>query len=61
MMGVKGLPTVIFMDKTGEVVTRLPGFVRAETFQALLGYIRDECYNTQISFRDYMGGRVNCK
>lgn len=61
MMGVKGLPTVIFMDKSGEVVTRLPGFVRAETFQALLGYIRDECYNTQISFRDYMGGKVNCK
>ncbi|HQP49770.1 MAG TPA: DUF255 domain-containing protein [Spirochaetota bacterium] len=58
--GIKGLPTVVFLDKSGEVITLLPGYIKAPTFSSLLDYIRDECYTKKISFKDYMEGKANC-
>ncbi len=58
--GIKGLPTVVFLDKSGEVITLLPGYIKAPTFSSLLDYIRDECYNKKISFKDYMDGKAHC-
>lgn len=58
--GVKGLPTMVFLDKTSEVITLLPGYVKAPTFLSILDYIRDECYAQKISFKDYMSGKANC-
>ncbi len=60
MMGVTSLPAVVFLDKNGEVIAKVPGFVQAATFSSMLAYIRDECYVANISFQDYMNGRTQC-
>lgn len=61
MMGVRGLPTLAFLDKKGEPITSIPGYINADTLLPLLGYIRDECYKMQVSFKDYMEKKSNCK
>ncbi len=61
VLGIRGLPTVVFMDKDSEVITILPGLIRPDTFDSLLGYIKDECYKKSVSFKDYVGGRTNCR
>ncbi len=60
-MGISGLPTVVFMDKNGELITRIPGNIKPDVFLPLLGYIRQECYRSSVSFQDYMKGKANCK
>ena len=60
-MGVEGLPTVMFLDKNGAVITRLGGYIRPQTFTAILDYIREECYTQQVPFKDYISGKTNCK
>ena len=52
--GVEGLPTIVFMDKGGKLITRIPGYVKADIFLSLLDYIKDECYKKKVSFQDYM-------
>lgn len=59
--GVQGLPTVVFLDKTGEYIDKLPGFIKAEMFFQVLGYIKDECYKMKVSFKDYTSGKIDCK
>ncbi len=60
-MGVEGLPTVLFLDKNGAVITRLGGYIRPHTMTAILDYIREECYTNQVPFKDYISGKTNCK
>jgi thioredoxin-related protein len=60
-IGVEGLPTVLFLDKKGAIITRLGGYIRANTFLAILDYIKDECYRDQIAFADYMKGKKHCR
>lgn len=52
--GVEGLPTLVFMDKEGKLVTRIPGYIKAEVFLSLLDYMKDECYKKKVSFHEYM-------
>jgi thioredoxin-related protein len=61
MMGVEGLPNIVFMDKDGEIITRIPGFVKTDIFLPLLGYIKDECYKNKVPFRDYVQRKTDCK
>lgn len=58
---VTGLPTLLFFDKKGNPVTKIPGFIEADTFKSLLGYMDDECYNKKISFDKYLKGEVKCE
>jgi thioredoxin-related protein len=58
-VGVQGFPATAFMDKDGKLITMLPGYVPAETFEQLLKYIKDECYTKQISFEDFQK-KVKC-
>ncbi len=60
-VGVEGLPTVLFLDKNGNVITRLGGYIRPHTFTAILDYIKDECYLQSVAFKDYVSGKANCR
>ncbi len=52
--GVEGLPTLVFMDKEGKLVTRIPGYIKSDIFLSLLDYMKDECYKKKVSFHEYM-------
>jgi thioredoxin-related protein len=60
MLGVQGLPTVVFMDKEENLITKVPGFIKKDMFLSMLGYMKDECYKKNVSFEDYRGGRTGC-
>jgi thioredoxin-related protein len=60
MLGVQGLPTVVFMDPEGNLITKIPGFVNKGVFLALLGYIQEGCYQKKVPFQDYMDGKAPC-
>jgi len=60
MLGVQGLPTVVFMDRDGNMITMIPGFVNKGMFLSLLGYIKDECYQKKVAFQDYIDGKAPC-
>ncbi|MBN2042046.1 MAG: DUF255 domain-containing protein [Spirochaetes bacterium] len=59
-VGVKGLPTVLFMDKDGKPIDLVPGFIKPEMFTAILRYVNEECYKKQVSFQDYMDKKADC-
>jgi len=60
-MGVSGFPTVVFLDKTGEPITRLPGYVPADQFLPILKYIHGECYQKQMSFEEFLKRQEECE
>jgi thioredoxin-related protein len=61
MLGVRGLPTVAFMDKDGNLIDKVPGFIKADMFTGILRYISEGCYKLKVSFIDYMNKKVSCK
>ncbi len=60
MMGVRGLPTIVFVDKNGDIITSIPGYIKADTFLPLLSYIQSECYLQHVSFKDYLEKKGDC-
>jgi thioredoxin-related protein len=60
MVGVQGLPTLVFMDKEGNLITKIPGFMTKDMLLPLLNYIREECYQKKIPFKDYVDGKTPC-
>ncbi len=60
MVGIQGLPTVLFMDRNADLVTKIPGFVKKDVFFPLLGYMSEECYEKKISFNDYKRDTQKC-
>lgn len=61
LLGVQGLPTVMFFDKQGSFLTKIPGFVKKDMLLPVLDYLALECYSKSISFDDYMSGKADCK
>lgn len=59
--GVRGFPSIAFMDKQGEIITLVPGYVPAETFAYLLDYVEQECYKKQMSFDEFMKKKGDCE
>lgn len=61
--GVRGFPTLAFLNSESEIITLIPGYVPAETFVHVLDYIRLKCYEKQMSFEDFVksGGCKNEK
>jgi thioredoxin-related protein len=51
--GVDGYPTMLFMDKAGKFVTKVPGFIKAPDFLNMLEFMRTESYKKQ-SFEDFL-------
>ncbi|MBN2158761.1 MAG: thioredoxin fold domain-containing protein [Spirochaetes bacterium] len=60
MVGVRGLPTIVFLDRDANLITKIPGFIDKGMFLPLLSYIKEECYKKQVSFQDYMEGKAPC-
>lgn len=57
---VTGLPTLLFIDKEGQPVTKLPGFVPADQFKPILEYIQKECYTKNVVLKDFISGKTKC-
>ncbi len=56
--GGRGLPTVLFMDHNGELITRLPGFAEKNVFLPLLKYVKTGDYRKGIRFdQSYIDSR----
>jgi thioredoxin-related protein len=60
MLGVQGLPTVVFMDGEGKLIDKVPGFIKPDIFYGILRYISEGCYKQQISFADYINKKAAC-
>lgn len=58
--GVRGFPSLAFLDKQGEPITVVPGFIPPETFVYILDYVNQECYKKQMSFEDFMKKKGEC-
>jgi thioredoxin-related protein len=50
--GVTGFPTVIFLEPSGEAITKVPGFIDAENFLPMLTYFGGDHYKT-MKWQDY--------
>ncbi|OGJ89465.1 MAG: hypothetical protein A2487_12710 [Candidatus Raymondbacteria bacterium RifOxyC12_full_50_8] len=60
-LGVRGFPAIAFINKKGDFITMLPGYIPPETFINILSYVDDECYEKQVSFDDYMKKTGTCQ
>jgi thioredoxin-related protein len=60
-LGVSGLPTIVFMDKNGQLVTKIPGYIQKDVFIPLLSYMQKECYKKKVSLKDYIENKVQCQ
>jgi thioredoxin-related protein len=58
--GVRGFPSLAYLDREGELVTVVPGFVPAKTFLPLLRYMEKECYKQQMTFEEFMKRNGEC-
>lgn len=45
-LGVEGYPCLVFFDKSGAVVTKVPGFVKPAEFLPMLEFIKSEKYKS---------------
>jgi thioredoxin-related protein len=58
--GVRGFPSLAYLDREGELVTVVPGFVPAKTFLSLLQYMEKECYTQRMSFDEFLQRKGDC-
>ncbi len=57
---VRAFPSLAYLDRDGELVTIVPGFVPAKTFLPLLRYMQMECYKQQMTFDEFMKKKGEC-
>jgi thioredoxin-related protein len=61
VMGVQGLPTMIFLDSEGSVILKVPGFVKKDMFLTVTKYITEGCHLKKIPLDDdYVKGKKKC-
>ncbi len=53
MFGIRGVPTSVFMDAEGKVITKLPGYSPPETFASILRYIGGGWYS-DMSYQEFI-------
>ena len=53
--GVRGFPTIIFLDSDGEMITQIATYLDADRFLPVIKFIGDDKYKT-MSFDDYTKG-----
>ncbi len=58
--GVKSFPSIAYLDREGQLVTLVPGFIPAKTFLPLLQYMQKECYKQQMTFEEFMKKKGEC-
>lgn len=59
--GSTGFPTMLFWDRNKRPVTTVPGFIEKQKFLQILKYLKDECYESNISINDYMKNPELCR
>lgn len=59
--GVKGFPSLAYLDREGGLITIVPGFVPKETFLPFLHYIQKECYKQQMTFEEFLKKKEECE
>jgi thioredoxin-related protein len=59
--GVRGFPSLAYLDGDGELITIVPGFVPKETFLPFLHYIHKGCYKQQMSFEEFLKKQEECE
>jgi thioredoxin-related protein len=52
--GIRGFPSLVFLDPDANPITLVPGFMPAPQFLAILNYIDQRCYQTKISFQEFV-------
>ena len=57
--GVRGFPSLAYLDREGDLITVIPGFVPAKTFLPLLQYMQQECYKQRMTFDEFMKKKGN--
>ena len=55
--GVKGLPTLLFIDKEGQPLYPLSQYLPANQLAPMLDYFRDELYKNDVDLTEYVKGR----
>jgi len=58
--GVRGYPSLAYLDNEGKLITVVPGYIPKDTFLPLLKYIKEECYKKQITFKEFLERKQNC-
>ena len=53
-IGANGFPTTLFFDKEMKPIETIPGYIEKKTFLLILKYLKEELYNKNISFEDYI-------
>jgi thioredoxin-related protein len=53
-LGVTGFPTTVFFRANGEYVTRVPGYVPADRFLAVLRYIGEGHLDRGVTFQKFL-------
>ena len=59
--GVRSYPSLAYLDRQGEPIAVVPGFIPPKTFLPLLHYIEKECYKQQITFEEFLKGKEDCE
>jgi thioredoxin-related protein len=59
--GVRGFPSLAYLDRDGELITIVPGFIPKDTFLPFLHYIQKECYKQQMTFEDFLEKEEECE
>jgi thioredoxin-related protein len=59
--GVRGFPSLAYLDTEGDLITVVPGYVPPETFLPFLGYIKQECYKKRITFEEFLEKSGECE
>jgi thioredoxin-related protein len=52
--GVKGFPSLAFLNKEQNPLTVIPGYIPPDKFIGILKYIKEEIYKNKISLNDYL-------
>lgn len=58
--GVRGFPSLVYLDNGGELVTVMPGFMPPSTFLPLLEYMHRECYRQRMTFDEFLKKKGEC-
>jgi thioredoxin-related protein len=58
--GIRGFPSLAYLDTEGKLITVVPGYIPPETFLPMLKYIHKECYKQQMSFEEFMKRQEDC-
>jgi thioredoxin-related protein len=52
--GIQGLPSLLFIDKDGQPVTIIPGFMSEDKLRIVLEYMKNELYRREVDLGEYI-------